>query len=247
MPYFDGDFWPTAIEDLIAEVLKEQAQEEAEMTSEDGLYSDKNKSKKKSAARKSKKNNGGGDLMYKLNSLMERHKEVFFVIRMHSVEAQAALPPIEDPDKDMPCDLMDGRDPFLNKARDEHWEFSTLRRTKYSSMCFLYTLHNPDNRFSSESFSCNVCEARITTRWHCKSCGDFDLCQKCYDAGNKCPTHDAPLEKKVANSGLFGGNNENDSMSSNEKRREGIQQCIANLVHSAKCRDANCNRPNCQK
>ena len=116
MPYFDGDFWPTAIEDLIAEVLKEQAQEEAEMTSEDGLYSDKNKSKKKGAARKSKKNNGGGDLMYKLNSLMERHKEVFFVIRMHSVEAQAALPPIEDPDKDMPCDLMDGRDPFLNKG-----------------------------------------------------------------------------------------------------------------------------------
>ena len=127
MPYFDGDFWPTAIEDLIAEVLKEQAAEEAEMANDDGMYSDKAKSKKKNQKR-NKNNKGGGDLMSKLNSLMERHKEVFFVIRMHSADSVPALPAIEDPDKDMPCDLMDGRDPFLNKARDEHWEFSTLRK-----------------------------------------------------------------------------------------------------------------------
>jgi len=41
----------------------------------------------------------------------------------------------------MACDLMDGRDAFLTLAREKHLEFSSLRRTKYSSMVLLYELH----------------------------------------------------------------------------------------------------------
>ena len=36
---------------------------------------------------------------------------------------------------------MDGRDSFLTMARDQHLEFSSLRRCKYSSLAMLYELH----------------------------------------------------------------------------------------------------------
>merc|ERR1719361_621000 len=102
--------------------------------------------------------------MSKVMYLMERHKDVFFVIRMIEKEKVASLPKISDADDDLPCELMDGRDPFLTKARDEHWEFSSLRRAKFSSMCLLHKLHNPDKKGfeAAEEFSCNECQASIT-------------------------------------------------------------------------------------
>jgi hypothetical protein len=36
---------------------------------------------------------------------------------------------------------MDGRDAFLTMARDKHYEFSSLRRCKYSTLVMLYELH----------------------------------------------------------------------------------------------------------
>ena len=39
------------------------------------------------------------------------------------------------------CDFMDGRDAFLTMARDKHYEFSSLRRCKYSTLVMLYELH----------------------------------------------------------------------------------------------------------
>ena len=36
---------------------------------------------------------------------------------------------------------MDGRDAFLTMARDRHYEFSSLRRCKYSTLALLYELH----------------------------------------------------------------------------------------------------------
>ena len=133
---------------------------------------------------------------------MERHKDVFFVIRMVEADRVPSLRPIEDPDKDMHCDLMDGRDPFLSKARDEHWEFSSLRRTKYSTMSLLYKLHNPDNKFAGEEYMCNECQANCTTRYHCKECKDFDLCLKCYAQNSQ---HQHPLEKIQGSAAIFGG------------------------------------------
>ena len=143
---------------------------------------------------------------------MKRHKDVFFVIRMIESERVSTLPPIEDPDKDMHCDLMDGRDPFLTKARDEHWEFSSLRRTKYSTMSLLYKLHNPDTKFTAEEYTCNECQTTCTTRYHCKECKDYDLCTKCYQAQQANPNtkHKHPLEKIAPGPSLLGGGS-NDS------------------------------------
>ena len=39
------------------------------------------------------------------------------------------------------CDLMDGRDAFLTMAREKHFEFSSLRRCKYSTLVLIYELH----------------------------------------------------------------------------------------------------------
>ncbi len=100
--------------------------------------------KSKMSHRKSvkKSSTSSSDLMTKLLTNMEKHKEVFFVIRLLDAKQVANMGPIHDPDPCITCDLMNGRDEFLNFARERHHEFSTLRRTKYSTMSLLYELHN---------------------------------------------------------------------------------------------------------
>lgn len=78
------------------------------------------------------------------------------------------MPPIVDPDPFISCELMDGRDAFLNLAREKHYEFSSLRRTKFSTMAMLYELHNQgQDRFV---YTCNSCEKHVETRYHCTVC-----------------------------------------------------------------------------
>ena len=129
----------------------------------------KQKKKKSLAQRKAnqkKPQAESKDLTSKVFATMEKHKEVFFTIRLHSAQSAASLSQIQDPDPTMQVtgdkvsrgraeaetesgmvniyfqvDLMDGRDAFLTMARDRHLEFSSLRRCKYSSLAMLYELH----------------------------------------------------------------------------------------------------------
>lgn len=94
--------------------------------------------------------------------------QVFFVIRLHSHQAAQNLPPISDPDPPISCDLMDGRDAFLTIAREKHYEFSSLRRAKLSSMALLYELHNQGR--DNFVYTCNSCKAHVETRYHCSVC-----------------------------------------------------------------------------
>lgn len=90
------------------------------------------------------------------------------MIRLIAGPMANALPPIVDPDPLMACDLMDGRDAFLTIARDKHLEFSSLRRSKWSSMCMLVELHNQSqDRFV---YTCNECKHHVETRFHCTVC-----------------------------------------------------------------------------
>lgn len=78
------------------------------------------------------------------------------------------LQPIQDSDPFINCDLMDGRDAFLTMARERHYEFSSLRRAKFSSMSMLYELHNQgQDRFV---YTCNNCKGHVETRYHCTIC-----------------------------------------------------------------------------
>lgn len=63
---------------------------------------------------------------------------------------------------------MDGRDAFLTLARDKHYEFSSLRRAQFSTLCMLYELHNQgQDKFV---YTCNNCKTAVETRYHCTVC-----------------------------------------------------------------------------
>ncbi|KAK1881675.1 Histone acetyltransferase p300, partial [Dissostichus eleginoides] len=103
-----------------------------------------------------------------LEESIKEIRKVFFVIRLIAAPMSNSLPPITDPDPLMACDLMDGRDAFLTLARDKHLEFSSLRRSMWSSMCMLVELHNQSqDRFV---YTCNECKHHVETRFHCTVC-----------------------------------------------------------------------------
>lgn len=76
--------------------------------------------------------------------------------------------PIQDPDPFISCDLMDGRDAFLTMAREKHYEFSSFRRAKFSSMAMLYELHTQSQ--DKFVYTCNSCKNGVETRYHCTIC-----------------------------------------------------------------------------
>ncbi|XP_028310158.1 CREB binding protein b isoform X2 [Gouania willdenowi] len=261
LPYFEGDFWPNVLEESIKELEQEEEErkkEESTASSEmtEGAHPDSKNAKKKnnkktnknksSVSRASKKKPGmpnvANDLSQKLYATMEKHKEVFFVIHLHAGPVINTLPPIMDPDPLLTCDLMDGRDAFLTLARDKHWEFSSLRRCKWSTMCMLVELHNQgQDRFV---YTCNECKHHVETRWHCTVCEDYDLCINCYNIKGH--------EHQMVKWGLgidddSNGQGGEASKSPQESRRLSIQRCIQSLVHACQCRNANCSLPSCQK
>lgn len=145
LPYFEGDFWPNTIEDCIRDVEKEEnerkkleqmaAADEDEddlFQTDDGVRLKKNNksSKKKSNLKKlnkQKKKNASGtgnEITDKLYNMFEKHKDIFFTIRLVSQQTELTVnnTEINDPDGLVASELMDGRDTFLCRARDEHWE-----------------------------------------------------------------------------------------------------------------------------
>ncbi|XP_072225493.1 CREB binding protein b isoform X4 [Leuresthes tenuis] len=261
LPYFEGDFWPNVLEEGIKELEQEEEERKKEENTAstettEGTQADSKNAKKKnnkktnknksSVSRANKKKPGmpnvANDLSQKLYATMEKHKEVFFVIHLHSGPVINTLPPIIDPDPLLTCDLMDGRDAFLTLARDKHWEFSSLRRCKWSTMCMLVELHNQgQDRFV---YTCNECKHHVETRWHCTVCEDYDLCISCYNTKGH--------EHQMVKWGLgldddSNGQGGEASKSPQESRRLSIQRCIQSLVHACQCRNANCSLPSCQK
>lgn len=93
---------------------------------------------------------------------------MFYVVRLHSQQTALSLPPIGDPDPPISCDLMDGRDAFMTIAQEKHYEFSSLRRAKLSSMALLWELHKQGR--DNFVHTCNSCSAQVETRYHCLVC-----------------------------------------------------------------------------
>nr|XP_014352799.1 PREDICTED: histone acetyltransferase p300-like [Latimeria chalumnae] len=260
LPYFEGDFWPNVLEESIKELEQEEEERKREENTSNET-SEANKGDSKSAKKKNNKKtsknksslsrankkkpgmpNVSNDLSQKLYATMEKHKEVFFVIRLIAGPNANSLPQIIEPDPLIPCDLMDGRDAFLTLARDKHLEFSSLRRAKWSTMCMLVELHTQSqDRFV---YTCNECKHHVETRYHCTVCEDYDLCITCYNT----KSHEHKMEKLGL--GLDDESNSQQAtatQSPGDSRRLSIQRCIQSLVHACQCRNANCSLPSCQK
>lgn len=241
LPYFEGDFWPNVIEDCIREAQHEENErkklEEAQDDDDDddmfapgdngkkkNSKATKKKNQNKSKAAKNKKKSGGitgNEITDKLFSNFEKHKEVFFTIRLQTQQTASAISnsDIKDPDPLLASELMDGRDTFLTRARDEHWEFSSLRRAKYSTMCFCHALHVQDSgKDIGGTYTCNKCNNQNAS-WHCSTCDDYDLCAACYDAIK----HEHKMEKisSLVDDGQGGGDSK--SNDPQNTRNESIQ------------------------
>ncbi|VDL59849.1 unnamed protein product [Hymenolepis diminuta] len=272
IPYFEGDFWPNTLEEILQDLDKEEERrrrEEALAETEDdedgsrdrdGSHGDldKRSGKKKAKKRKFSKKAGGSmtkrkkadgpvdcntELTRKVYDTMEKLKEIFFVIRLHKHATTASLPPISDPDALISSELMDSRDSFLQMAREKHLEFSSLRRAKYSTLVMLYELHNEGKQ--SFLYTCNVCKDQIETRWHCNECDEYDLCNLCYKTEN----HPHPMEQYGLGIEEEGSNSNGESgsdrPSGTAERKPNFLACIAALIHANMCRDANCRNPSC--
>jgi E1A/CREB-binding protein len=84
-----------------------------------------------------------------------------------------------DPDKNFECDMFESRSNFLSLCQENHYQFETLRRSKYSTLMVLNKLFNPHER--ELSATCNNCCRKIESGdgWRCQICNDYDLCHKC--------------------------------------------------------------------
>lgn len=141
----------------------------------------------------------------------------------------------------MNCDLMDGRDAFLTMARDRHYEFSSMRRARFSTLCMLYELHNQGT--DKFVYTCNSCKSHVETRYHCTVCDDFDLCVPCHEKEG----HPHKMEKLGLDIDVGSSPGDMKQANPQEARKLSIQRCIQSLVHACQCRDANCRLPSCQK
>lgn len=116
LPYFEGDFWPNVLEESIKELNHEEEEKRKQAEAAEALNANSslnddsdgtgdgkkkgqsqkkakksNKSKAKSKNSKKSSDQSGNDLTDKIKATMEKHKEVFFVIRLHSAQSAASL------------------------------------------------------------------------------------------------------------------------------------------------------------
>ncbi|CAF1259811.1 unnamed protein product [Adineta ricciae] len=266
IPYFEGDFWTSTIEDLIKEIDTEEEDrrklEEFEAvkvcddagfddsieTEEPTEISDKRKSagntthKKKnfkkttSQRRVTRKNmTSGADLISKIHTTMEKHKESFFVVRLRNPMSTPAT--LADTDPLIQCELMESRDAFLNFAREKHCEFSSLRRAKYSTMVSLIELHS--STADKVSHSCNACRQQCDIRYHCTVCEDYDLCSKCYSTIK----HEHRMDR--ADDSNEATTNSDTPLNTQQQRMITMQKMVDAIRHALQCRNANCIYKNC--
>ena len=73
---------------------------------------------------------------------------------------------------------MESRDTFLSSARDNHNEFSTLRRAQHSTMALLVELSSPT--ISGSSSACAICGKSCGIRYYAVGNEDKGSCSRCY-------------------------------------------------------------------
>ena len=95
--------------------------------------------------------------------------------------SRGVVPPTTDEDPCVESEMFESRQQFLNYCQTNHCQFDELRRAKHSTMMVLFQLHNPSEpKFLMQ---CSACYRDMTHgfRYHCNDCTNFDLCDECYE------------------------------------------------------------------
>lgn len=218
-PYFENDFWPNILEEGLEQIQK-QSEKEDKCFIANECSDSPNHSPELIRL--------GIYLRKRICAVNEEQKEVFFVFLLHPEELVQSLRPIIDPDPLINRQLMENRDTFLIMCREQHLEFSSLRRAKYSTLILLYELHSCSYEKEKNIefiYTCNSCDKKITAGYHCPACNDFDLCASCWNRNGHC--HEMELlnsSKKV------------DRKQIDHK----IQSNPEDLSHACLCKDKSC-------
>lgn len=120
------------------------------------------------------------ELMKNLERSLKRQKEGFIVARLNDCDCSPHFESQRRKEEaTFTCDLMKGREPFLQLARQKNYEFSTLRRAKFSSLAMVKHL---GQIFKLDPI-CNECYSFDSSKRHyaCSNCEDFYLCTSCHE------------------------------------------------------------------
>ncbi|CAF1064383.1 unnamed protein product [Rotaria sordida] len=256
IPYFDSDFWPTIIEESIEKLDQEERRlQEVEVTQimEDENFDDSIESedpteisgKRKSASTYENKNSkkttnqqelaktqmsNCTDLLSMIFSTMEKHKEEFFVIRLHN--QITSCPAMNCTDTLIQCDLMDTRNIFLKFARNKNYGFSSLRYAKFSSIGLLYDLHASTTQ--KLTYNYNRCQQKCDICHYCTVWEDFDQYEKFSNKELKHNDEQNPLN-----------NNDKFITSTSLRRQTSMQRSMDALLHALNCCTVNCVNHSC--
>lgn len=121
------------------------------------------------------------ELIRNLHRSLKRQKDGFIVARLTDCDYCGPSFEIQRRREELTieCNLMEGREPFLQLARLKNYEFSTLRRAKFSSLAMVKHL----GQFFELEPICNECYSFDSSKRHyaCSQCEDFYLCTSCHE------------------------------------------------------------------
>jgi len=120
------------------------------------------------------------ELLRNLERSLKRQKEGFIVVRLSECDCSPHFESQRRKEETLfTCDLMKGREPFLHLARLKKYEFSTLRRAKFSSLAMVKHL----GQALKLDPICNECFSFDSSKRHyaCFQCKDYYLCTSCHE------------------------------------------------------------------
>uniref|UniRef100_A0A6G1SFB8 histone acetyltransferase n=1 Tax=Aceria tosichella TaxID=561515 RepID=A0A6G1SFB8_9ACAR len=120
------------------------------------------------------------EMLKNLERSLKRQREGFIVVRLSECDCSPHFESLRRKEESVfTCDLMRGREPFLQLARLKNYEFCTLRRAKFSSLAMVKHL----GEFFKLEPICNECFSFDSSKRHytCKHCEDYYLCTSCYE------------------------------------------------------------------
>lgn len=158
----------------------------SQITSDASKYGKSPKLVKQKAACQNPKENSDSllhpeiELIKNLERSLKRQREGFIVVRLSECDCSPHFESQRRREEiTFQCDLMQGREPLLQLARVNKYEFSTLRRAKFSSLAMVKHL---GKSFKLDPI-CNECFSFDSSKRHyaCQHCEDFYLCTSCHE------------------------------------------------------------------